>query len=223
MKPTRIHGWVASALVIAGLLLWLQSQDEEQADASPAPRATTAKQSHSAEMRGQLALRREVAELRGELSELRESARRRAREGALDQPAQQVSDAQQDGKAIDDPYGGMEPAERDAAIADDLRAAMNAEPADESWRDQTEATFHSAIARIDGADAVEVECRSTLCRVELAHATPGERTQGTDAFTTRIPWDASGYVHMVSSDPPTSVIYIARDGHDLPRPSQATR
>ena len=211
MKPTRIHLEIILVVAVAGLLWWQQGHDEEQTSASPVAPTPAATQSDSADKLGNLALRHEVARLRAEMSELRDSAHTSARERAPEEPTQQAR------KTTKDPYSALEPFERDAAIAGDLREAMNAEPVDESWRDQTEATFHSAVAEIAGADTVAVECRSTLCRVELAHATADERTRATDALTTKIPWDASGYVQMVPSDPPTSVIYIARAGHELPR------
>jgi hypothetical protein len=115
-----------------------------------------------------------------------------------------------------DPYRDLDPVERDSAIAGDLYAAMASEPVDESWRAEAEAIFKTALADIDTADVIALECRSTLCRVELSHAGSEERLAAADAFTAQIPWEASGFVHMIPSEPPTSVIYVARAGHSLP-------
>lgn len=214
MKTTSIHRIVAVVITVCAVVLWQQTGAVNDAGESSMKRAPETKQPRRGHALDDLAVRTEIASLRTEIASLRAETRRS--DTRADEP--DTPTAEPPGPRRDNPYASLPAVERDVAIADDLHVAMTNESTDGSWSHATETAFLTALADIDTADVVDLECRSTLCRVELAHPDRDGRLSATDTFTAAIPWEASGYVHMVSSEPPTSVIYVARAGHQLPAP-----
>ena len=75
---------------------------------------------------------------------------------------------------------------------------------------------------LEGIQMRSINCRTTLCRLELAPTDPG---QGVAVFEQDLcklilvgPWQAPGFGKIANPDgqAPVAVIYLAREGYDLP-------
>jgi hypothetical protein len=148
-------------------------------------------------------LGREVAALRDELAALRRAA-------AGSRPREQ------DRQALE--AETREHMRLEAAAAE---RALQKQEVDVAWSTEARALIVGAAANEDlAATSVDdVECRATLCRVRVIH--PDAQAQA--AFESEFP---AAVAHLLpqlmvapveaDGDPASSILYLARDGHDLP-------
>jgi hypothetical protein len=103
-----------------------------------------------------------------------------------------------------------------------LDATVQTEAVDQRWSSHTAAWIAQVLTSQELAQTVvsDIECRTTVCRLEVEHAD----TQEADQFALIFPMHVGGvlpqmrYFHQQLTDGYIhTVIYLARQGHDLPR------
>lgn len=184
-------------------------------------------------------LRSEVALLRSDLAEVQQQLRRLARtvQSAKSQAVREdkptgtdetgytaVSAAlseqelrEQEAKAIDEDY------ERSVARMEAGEAALRSESTDVIWSTQAAEALLAAFQNeeLSGTAVRDLECRATLCRVELAHRNPERQLAFEQQFRFKIGTILPRMtMHSEEQQDGTisATIYLAREGHDLPRP-----
>jgi len=106
-------------------------------------------------------------------------------------------------------------------------AVFGAEAVDASWSGRAADALAKSVQALlpAGSTLRRVECRGTLCRIETLHAdVDGFRTYAQDAFVhreTRV--GASGFFASLVGEPApgepvVGVVYLAREGKQLPGP-----
>ncbi len=94
---------------------------------------------------------------------------------------------------------------------------MYSEDIDADWSYQTETKTRDALAVVsDKVITREIECRTSICRLEMQKADGATNDEALEAFDTNIDW--AGEMRL-TYDPNTGegVVYMAREGHSLPR------
>lgn len=111
---------------------------------------------------------------------------------------------------------------------EDVRAYMDysleREPADPAWSRATRAEVYQRVEKaLSREDTLSnLECRATLCRVNIRNANQAafERLRDQSTGTRFAEWPHEIHFAKVTENPDGSVetaVYLAREGHDLPR------
>lgn len=202
-----------TALGVVGLCLALFSSDpnpaEELAEVA-SPNARTRSES------GGLSspLWREIQALRLELSALQATQAELAarieeigarEEGEEDEGASEALE--------DEPAPGVQRLEA-------LNEALERDGVDPAWSVRTEREIAVRLQRADlaGARFVDAICGATLCRVEIELPPSGDTDGTTRALHDVGPWGGASFVVVEQGDPAVAEIWVAREGHPLPRP-----
>jgi hypothetical protein len=181
-------------------------------------------------------LRREVALLRADMAAVQRRLNELARRAV---EAEQVGVAH--GSAVPDGMPALDPrASLAAAAAERQRleaeseqrivaqteaneAALQKETEDSAWSGEAYDLINSAVAAEDlaGTSLHDVECRATLCRIEVTHKDP----QAGSAFELQFIMAVAqllprAMLRAVENEDGSisTVLYLARDGHDFPQP-----
>jgi hypothetical protein len=131
----------------------------------------------------------------------------------------------------------VSPEERQAQLAEEkrriqerirfLESTLARETLDRGWAADAERAMLEVMesAEIAGSRIEELECRSTLCRAEVSHATSRDFDGFSERFLSSLPQLPRGFLHKLSGDdePVRSVLFMAREGHRMPRPPEASR
>lgn len=100
-----------------------------------------------------------------------------------------------------------------------LAQALEREGEDPSWSAEAERQLAARVqgGNIAGAQLIDASCGTTLCRVELA--LPVERVTERTPWDLHMlaPWRGGALVSMGQGNPATVVVFVAREGHRLPR------
>ncbi|MGH8656002.1 MAG: hypothetical protein ACREYE_29175 [Gammaproteobacteria bacterium] len=182
------------------------------------------------------ALRREVALLRADLGAVQRRLNQLARR-AVEAEQQEVAH----GSAVPDGMPALDPRASLAAVAAERQrleaeseqrilaqseaneAALQKETEDPTWSGEARDLINGAVVAEElGATSVQdVECRATLCRVEVTHkdrqARAAFRSQFIQAVAQLLPRAMMQPVENEDGST-SSVLYLARDGHDFPQP-----
>jgi hypothetical protein len=117
-------------------------------------------------------------------------------------------------------------AEREQLIlaqAEANEAALQKEVEDPIWSGETLDRINSAVAagELAATSAQDVECGATLCRVEVTH----KDRHGRSVFEQRLSaavaeLSPQAMIQTVENEDGSisTVLYLARDGHDFPQP-----
>ena len=159
--------------------------------------------------------RRVIHGLRDELDALREQQRDLQERLAETHPGPSLA-SEETGAA---PHAtAVEPdAQRQLEALDRL---VDREIVDGSWAHDAETSLRTALSsdEFEGMDVADVRCASTACRIEFAF--DGGQTEENGNTLKRamfdLPWSSPGFFHL-PGDQPIALMYVAREGHDLPR------
>lgn len=93
------------------------------------------------------------------------------------------------------------------------------EETDAEWSKEAELALDQVYSKeeMEQVERVDVECRTTLCRIELffdESAIPEEAFRNLAHLT---PWEGEGFMRMDDGDKAQAVVYLAREGHSLPK------
>jgi hypothetical protein len=103
-----------------------------------------------------------------------------------------------------------------------IEQAFQLEARDSSWSGLAEAQIDAAMSALSSAKMVSHECRATLCRVVASHEDEKSQREMPTQLSRLPPFDnAVFYAHDVTSVPLTTTMYVARAGHELPRPPRS--
>jgi hypothetical protein len=171
-------------------------------------------------------LRDEVDSLRAEVAALRagraEAAASLGRALATAGTARTPAEPQQQPPPSEPPPPSP-PAQR--VTADSLAARMSAglttESRDPSWAPSAETTLYAALRAEAFKDTSlkSVECRATMCRIELSHRDRDAQSRFTQAVNDVPLFQNTEYfAHGQDREWKHYVLYLAREGHKLPRP-----
>lgn len=162
-------------------------------------------------------LNAEVALLRGQVGAL---------SGSQDRMAERVSEqlAAQSEPAVRGPardehdqaeaqQAAWDHADAQLALLDETLAQ---EPIDREWAGWAETELTRAYGELDGATAMDIRCTATICRLDLEFATMEAQERSLDRLPGMAPWQGQGFFRM-DRDARTMVVYLARDGQELPR------
>jgi hypothetical protein len=163
----------------------------------------------------------EVARLRDEMKQMRRQMQ------GLTQPATmalgQASAASISGGAADTPPAApLSPEElklRDRRHFEAIERELAAEPVDAAWAPATERIISDTMARpiFAGSKLLGSTCHSTLCRFEVSHASERDRRRFGSALPNRLPSLPSGSMRQGEGSEPRTIVYVAREGHQIPR------
>jgi hypothetical protein len=144
---------------------------------------------------------REVAALRAELTAVKRAT-------AMGRPAEQ------DRHALE-----AESRQRIRAQAEVTERALQAESVDLRWSTDARRLILVAAGVLAATSVTDVECRATLCRMRVSHEDESARA----AFERDFPPAVAELLPQLMVDsletdggPPGQVLYLGRDGHDLP-------
>ncbi len=131
----------------------------------------------------------------------------------------------------EDEYAGLSPMEREELIDYEAQAQVTehiariedvllTEPVDPDWAPTATAALQTSFAEpaLDAFTIRDAQCHSSLCRIELD---VDEDLAGPEAFATlqhHTPWDGAGFIQL-TNNPPGAVLFLAREGTDLPMDS----
>jgi hypothetical protein len=181
-------------------------------------------------------LRREVALLRDDLAAVRrrleqlapravEAERQDAAHGAAVSEGMPSIDPREDSAAATAERQRLEAEseQRILAQAEANEAALQKETEDPTWSGEAYDLINSAVAAEDlaGTSLHDVECRATLCRIEATHKDPQARGafEGQLIMTVAQLLPRATLRAVENEDGSIStVLYLARDGHDFPQP-----
>jgi hypothetical protein len=114
-------------------------------------------------------------------------------------------------------------AERDARrkrVYAVIEQGFQQESPDPAWSAESEGQIDSAVSRFPDAKMVSRACRATLCRVVVSHESQGSQRQFTKQISHLPPFDNRVVFQPdFASMPITTTMYVARAGHQLPRPN----
>jgi hypothetical protein len=155
-------------------------------------------------------LRRQVAALSQQPPQLSSPARQTAAPTGGSQPV------------VATPPSAAEVRERTERRAELIERTLRTEPVDARWAQQAERTITETLARdpiLQKARLVATECRSTLCRIEAGHASRTEGARFGQALPNRLSGFPSGTMRVQARGDRDfrTVIYLAREGHRVPR------
>jgi hypothetical protein len=210
---------------------------------APAPQAPTSgsyqggeEDAHGDGVDGIDALRKEVAPLRDDLAAMQRRLKQLTRRGGKveRQDADHASAVSDGTLTIDpprDPAAEMQKLEAESeqrilAQAEANGAALQKETEDPPWSGEARDLISGAVAaeELAATSVQDVECRATLCRVEVTHKDPQARAvfegQLIMAVAQLLPQATMQTVEDEDGSSST-VLYLARDGHDFPQPEAA--
>lgn len=132
--------------------------------------------------------------------------------GPISAPGQATADKAGAPSPEDQPKAGDR---RLAALAE----ALEREGEDPSWSAEAERQLAARVqgGNIAGAQLIDASCGTTLCRVELA--LPAEHVTDRTPWDLQLlsPWRGGALVSMGQGNPARVVVWVARQGHRLPR------
>ncbi len=185
-------------------------------------------------LRGELALlRAQVASLQQRLDEKETRAAEADMPMGLDEQAQRY---QQEQLPSDEELAmtAMTAMTEDEAMkqqqqyAEAIETHLQGEDVDPDWAIAAESKIREAFSLEElqvGASVVNVDCRSTLCRLDVLHNTEEEAELADFRFNllsqivTMLPRGTMQVVDQGGGQTST-VLYLARDGHDLPKATE---
>ena len=211
MKPSRKIWWIAGvAPALAMGAWWLTKPDTQKHRVSKEIDRSTEARDY-AELRGQVqALSRQTRQLQASAKQAPASAA---------SPARSAEDAREHENA--DPLAQMEPREREKLLLSSTLALMEStfggETSDPDYSSEASAAIDERLSQeaYTGTRSLEVNCGSSLCRFRFGHETADAREPFQDLIGTG-PMSGNTFFNF---DPETleTVVYMAREGHDLPK------
>lgn len=202
--------------VVAALVIGTNQPAHGQGRAAPAlPHASTpAARQGDADQSG--ALRREVALLRREVS----AARISAAENTPPEPKVIVGDEAERERLV------AQDEARFRAQAEASEAALRAEPADPAWSSRARDLIAGAMAAdfLKATKVMDIDCRSTLCRVRVTNPDVRARMAFEHHFGLAVGQllpQLQVQTTQHDDGSATSIVFLAREGHDLPTPGSA--
>lgn len=105
---------------------------------------------------------------------------------------------------------------------DYIERKLAAEPVDAAWAGATERLIAEALKDqvFAGSTLEDARCHSTLCRFELTHKSPTAEHRLRGLLPQRLPSLPSGSLRSAGGNPPRTIVYVAREGHHVPRDGQ---
>jgi hypothetical protein len=162
------------------------------------------------------ALRREVALLRREVS----AARIRDAEESPPEPDIAVGDEAERQRLV------AEDEAKFRAQAEATEAALRAEQPDPAWSSKARDLIAGAVSNeaMKSTKVMDIDCRSTLCRVKVTNPDPKARMAFEHHFGLSVGMLLPQLqVQTIQHDDgsATSIVYLAREGHDFPAPKSS--
>lgn len=137
---------------------------------------------------------------------------------------QETAPAQGEGEADALPVEALEEPAEDRTYIDFYANQLQAESVDYAWQGQAQAAIEQRIEEgiaaraLEGATLVSTECRTTVCKIELQFEDEAVRDRGYGSIPLFLPWDGQAYFHQSETDPNSVILYVAREGEELPMP-----
>lgn len=104
-----------------------------------------------------------------------------------------------------------------------LDRQVSAERADPRWSERAANQIRATImdGGFTGLALENVTCQTTLCRLEVEHRNSMALDQFIGEFFARLSWDTNSYSQTTVHDDgsATLVLYVGRQGYELPQPS----
>ncbi|MEL6349351.1 MAG: hypothetical protein AAFV53_39985 [Myxococcota bacterium] len=93
------------------------------------------------------------------------------------------------------------------------------ETPDRTWKEQAEAAIDQMIREqsFEAGSVVETECARSICRLEFAFDDERALDSGSGDALKITPWPGESFYIIEGGDTPRVVLYLAREGHSLPR------
>ena len=161
-------------------------------------------------------------ELRADLEVLRRQVAARAVEQAARGGAPPVLSAREAADRASAALAAADPAHaaaRDRRRFAALAGKLEAEAVDPAWAPATERLVAETLTKpvFAGSTLLGATCRSTLCRLEVQHESEDHRRRFARTLPTRLPALPSGSMRNGEGEALTSIVYVAREGHRIPR------
>ena len=186
-----------------GSTLWRGTRDSDGSRALADPRA-----------------RDEVAGLRDEIKLLR----RQVQLQAMAAPAPLTGAGREGSPLRTGAAPGAAPSAEEVAARDRRHFAaidrkLAAEPIDPSWAPATEQVIAATLRQPAFGDVrlLSASCHATLCRFEVSHGSLREQRRFGSLLLTRLPALPSGSMHRGEGQELHTIVYVAREGHRIPR------
>jgi hypothetical protein len=160
-------------------------------------------------------LQRDVELLKGKIAQPRivlvPSEKSRAEQAA---PAPPADDTRSPAGDAVSPQAS--PSEQAAATARILEAHYTSEPIDQAWSDNLRAELDGVLGPHTGTTMSSTRCAASLCKVSLVHETAQVQNELASHIASLPGLSAGVYYHYEDgAEPPRTVLYVVRDGHDL--------
>lgn len=202
--------------VVAALAIGANQSAHGQDGAAPAVIDASAPAARQGDADQSAALRREVALLRREVS----AARIRGAEETPPEPKVMVADAAERERLV------AQDEARFRAQAEASEAALRAEPADPAWSTQARDLIAGAMAAdfLKATKVMDIDCRSTLCRVRVTNPDTRARMAFENHFglaVGRLLPQLQVQTIQHDDGSATSIVFLAREGHDFPTPGSS--
>jgi len=158
----------------------------------------------------------ELARMQGEMQLMRRQMSVMAQQQAGAKPASTASEAT---APKPPPPTQEEVSARDKRRFENLGRKLAAEPVDRSWAPATERLIATTLQKpiFKGSKLLSATCRSTLCRFEVSHDSDVDRRKFGSTLPNRLPSLPSGSMRNAEGDERKTIIYVAREGHRIPR------
>ena len=161
-------------------------------------------------------LANDVARLQEELTELGEAGGARGGAGGNQTPPSTGGDEART----------LTPEEAEARADDLLLAQLQLfedrlleDGSDATWAPAAVETLHRAFRKDELASVHldHAECGTSFCRLEVSFDSAEDGDKGLRIALQDMPWRSEGFVHMSGGVTPEALVYVAREGHMLPR------
>ncbi|HRD65043.1 MAG TPA: hypothetical protein PKY50_02725 [Candidatus Competibacter sp.] len=142
---------------------------------------------------------------------------------ALEQARKNVTDVVEDESQQAEPLSPEAGRMAEAAQIALLDRQVSAERADPRWSERAANQIRATImdGGFTGLALESVTCQATLCRLEVEHRNSMALDQFIGEFFARLSWDTNSYSQTTVHDDgrATLVLYIGREGYELPQPN----
>jgi hypothetical protein len=161
---------------------------------------------------------RELSALRAEVTELRARQDKEVRLLGAKAASDVAAAPAKEPEALTMEQKVVKNEQRNARIADFLAQRLQNERVDADWSATASAQIRTAFkTSLPGTDVMDAQCASTLCRVVVRHGEKADQATMAQKLVREEPFSlGTFYRYDTKADPPTTTLYVLRDGQVPP-------
>jgi hypothetical protein len=163
----------------------------------------------------------ELSALRAEVAQLRDRQNSDVRVLAASAASNAAAVTTQQEPPLTEEQVAVKADEQYARIAETLTQKIHNERIDVTWSASATAQIRTTFkTSLPGTEVMDAQCASTLCRVVVRHAEKGDQNEMAQKLARQEPFSQGTFFRYDrQTDPPTTTLYVLRDGQVPPEVS----